>query len=52
VFRVASARLVVVKVRVDVGPVGPVGAAEIVSVSAALAVCGVVDESVTTKVAG
>jgi hypothetical protein len=41
--------VVVVKVRVDVGPVG---AAEMVTVSDAFAVCGVVDESVTTKVNG
>ena len=43
----ASARVVVVKVRVDVGPVGP---AETVSVSEAFAVSGVLDASVTTKV--
>ena len=48
-FKVASARLVVVKLRLDVGPVG---AAAIVRVSEAFAVCGVVDESVTVKVTG
>jgi hypothetical protein len=39
--------MVVVKLMVGVGPVG---AAEMVSVSEAFAVCGVVDESVTAKV--
>jgi hypothetical protein len=49
VFTVASASVVVVKLKVDVGPVGGV---ETMSVSEAFAVSGVVNESVTTKVTG